>query len=249
MQKFGLIGFPLSHSFSKKYFTEKFIRESILNASYELFPIENIAILPELLRSEPLLSGLNVTIPYKQQVMPFLDELSPVVKEINACNCIKIENGKLIGYNTDVIGFEISLKKKLKPGHKKALILGTGGAAKAVEFVLKKNGIEYLQVSRNKSNDAISYNELNDEILASHHLIINTTPLGMFPEIDQAPPLSYTKIGSSHYLFDLVYNPSETLFLKQGRLLGADTENGADMLIDQAEASWDIWNAEFTKSI
>lgn len=246
MQKFGLIGFPLSHSFSKKYFTEKFLRESILNASYELFPIENINILPDLLRSEPLLCGLNVTIPYKQQVMPFLDELSPVVKEINACNCIKIENGKLVGYNTDVIGFEISLKKKLKPHHKKALILGTGGAAKAVEFVLRKNGIDYLQVSRNKSDDAISYNELDNEILSSHHLIINTTPLGMFPEIDKAPPISYTKIGASHYLFDLVYNPSETLFLKQGRLLGAATENGADMLIDQAEASWDIWNGKFS---
>ena len=178
MQKFGLIGFPLSHSFSKKYFTEKFLRESILDVSYELFPIENIDILPDLLRSEPLLCGLNVTIPYKQQVMPFLDELSPVVKEINACNCIKIENGKLIGYNTDVIGFEISLKKKLKPHHKKALILGTGGAAKAVEFVLRKNGIDYLQVSRNKSDDAISYNELDNEILSNHHLIINTTPLG-----------------------------------------------------------------------
>ena len=249
MQKFGLIGFPLSHSFSKKYFTEKFLRESILNVSYELFPIENIDILPDLLRSEPLLCGLNVTIPYKQQVMPFLDELSPVVKEINACNCIKIENGKLIGYNTDVLGFEISLKKKLKPHHKKALILGTGGAAKAVEFVLRKNGIDYLQVSRNKSDDAISYNELDNEILSSHHLIINTTPLGMFPEIDKAPPISYTKIRASHYLFDLVYNPSETLFLKHGRLLGADTENGADMLIDQAEASWDIWNAKSSERI
>jgi len=249
MQKFGLIGFPLSHSFSKKYFTEKFLRESILNVSYELFPIENIDILPDLLRSEPLLRGLNVTIPYKQQVMPFLDELSPVVKEINACNCIKIENGKLIGYNTDVIGFEISLKKKLKLHHKKALILGTGGAAKAVEFVLRKNGIDYLQVSRNKSDDAISYTELDNEILSSHHLIINTTPLGMFPEIDKAPPISYTVIGASHYLFDLVYNPSETLFLKHGRQLGADTENGADMLIDQAEASWDIWNAKSSERI
>jgi shikimate dehydrogenase len=249
MQKFGLIGFPLSHSFSKKYFTEKFLRESILNVSYELFPIENIDILPDLLRSEPLLRGLNVTIPYKQQVMPFLDELSPVVKEINACNCIKIEKGKLIGYNTDVIGFEISLKKKLKPHHKKALILGTGGAAKAVEFVLRKNGIDYLQVSRNKSDDAISYTELDNEILSNHHLIINTTPLGMFPEIDKAPPISYTVIGASHYLFDLVYNPSETLFLKHGRLLGADTENGADMLIDQAEASWDIWNAKSSDRI
>lgn len=246
MQKFGLIGFPLSHSFSKKYFTEKFLRESILDVSYELFPIESIMLLPDLLRSEPLLRGLNVTIPYKQQVMPILDEVSAVVKEINACNCIKIENGKLIGYNTDVIGFEISLKKKLKPHHKKALILGTGGAAKAVEFVLRKNGIEYIQVSRNKSEAAISYSDLDNEIISDHHLIVNTTPLGMYPEIENAPPISFKKIGASHYLFDLVYNPSETLFLKQGRLLGAATENGADMLIDQAEASWDIWNGKYS---
>ena len=242
MKKYGLIGFSLSHSFSKKYFTEKFGKEAISNSSYELFPLENIEMLPHLLDAEPMLHGLNVTIPYKQEVMQFLDILSPVVEEINACNCIKIVEGKLIGYNTDVIGFEKSLKKKLKIHHNHAIILGTGGAAKAVEYVLRKNGIPYIQVSRNKSEAAISYEELTPEIISRHNLIINTTPLGMYPEVDFAPDIPYASIGESHYLFDLVYNPSETLFLKQGRIQGADTENGADMLIDQAEASWEIWN-------
>lgn len=242
MKKYGLIGYPLSHSFSKKYFTEKFIRESITNITYELFPFENINMLPDLLIAEPNLHGLNVTIPYKQDVLKFLDVLSPVVKEINACNCIKIIDGKLIGFNTDVIGFEKSLKKKLKIHHNRAIILGTGGAAKAVEFVLRKLEIPYIQVSRNKSESAISYEELSPEIIASHTLIINTTPLGMFPAIDESPAIPYEYITNSHYLFDLVYNPSETVFLKKGRLQGADTENGADMLVDQAEASWEIWN-------
>jgi shikimate dehydrogenase len=242
MKKYGLIGFPLSHSFSKKYFTEKFNCEGIKNASYELFPFENIDMLPDLIKAEPNLYGLNVTIPYKQEVLRFLDVLSPVVKEINACNCIKIVEGKLIGFNTDVIGFEKSLKKKLKIHHRQAIILGTGGAAKAVEFVLRKLGISYIQVSRIKSEYAISYKELTSEIIATHNLIINTTPLGMYPSIDESPAIPYEYISNSHYLFDLVYNPSETVFLKKGRVQGADTENGADMLVDQAEASWEIWN-------
>jgi shikimate dehydrogenase len=242
MKKYGLIGYPLTHSFSKKYFSEKFDREAISNVTYELFPIENIGFLPDLLNAEPMLHGLNVTIPYKQEVMKFLDVLSPVVKEINACNCIKIVEGKLIGFNTDVIGFEKSLKKKLKIRHNQAIILGTGGAAKAVEYVLRKNGISYLQVSRNKSETAISYEELTPEIISTHNLIVNTTPLGMYPAIDYAPAIPYGAISSSHYLFDLVYNPAETVFLKKGKMHGADTENGADMLVDQAEASWEIWN-------
>jgi shikimate dehydrogenase len=242
MKKYGLIGYPLTHSFSKKYFSEKFDREAISNVTYELFPIENIGFLKDLLNAEPMLHGLNVTIPYKQEVMKFLDVLSPVVKEINACNCIKIVEGKLIGFNTDVIGFEKSLKKKLKIHHKQAIILGTGGAAKAVEYVLRKNGISYLQVSRNKSETAISYEELTPEIISTHNLIVNTTPLGMYPAIDDAPAIPYGAISSSHYLFDLVYNPAETVFLKKGKMHGADTENGADMLVDQAEASWEIWN-------
>lgn len=243
MKKYGLIGYPLSHSFSKKYFTEKFILESINDVVYDIYPLENIIELPGLLKREPSLCGLNVTIPYKEQVISYLDEMSPVVEKIGACNCIKIEDGKLIGHNTDVLGFERSLLKKLKPSHSAALVLGTGGAAKAVQYVLDKHGISFLQVSRSKSANTISYEELDNEIISTHLLIINTTPLGMYPNTESAPPIPYEFIGDSHYLFDLVYNPVKTMFLKNGELQGAQTENGSDMLVDQAEGSWAIWNS------
>jgi shikimate dehydrogenase len=240
---FGLIGFPLSHSFSKRYFTEKFLRENIAQNSYELYPLSAISELPQLLKSNPLLEGLNVTIPYKEQVLYYLDELSPVVQETGACNCIRIKDGKLTGYNTDVIGFEETLSRKLQPHHKRALVLGTGGAAKAVHYVLKQKSISFTQVGRKKSNDVIDYESLTPEIMAEHTLIINTTPLGMYPNVDFAPAIPYTSLGASHYLYDLVYNPGKTLFLKRGEEKGAITENGADMLVIQAEASWDIWNS------
>ena len=243
MKKYGLIGYPLSHSFSKKYFTDKFILESIKDVVYDIYPLENINELPDLLTSEPSLCGLNVTIPYKEQVISFLDEMSPVVKKIGACNCIKIEHGKLIGHNTDVLGFERSLLKKLKPTHSAALVLGTGGASKAVQYVLDKQGISFLQVSRSKSPNTISYGELDKEIISNHLLIINTTPLGMYPNTESAPPIPYEWIGDSHYLFDLVYNPVKTMFLKKGEQQGAEIENGSDMLVDQAEGSWAIWNS------
>lgn len=243
MKKYGLIGYPLSHSFSKKYFTEKFILESINDVVYDIYPLENIIELPGLLKREPSLCGLNVTIPYKEQVISYLDEMSPVVEKIGACNCIKIEDGKLIGHNTDVLGFERSLLKKLKPSHSAALVLGTGGAAKAVQYVLDKHGISFLQVSRSKSANTISYEELDNEIISTHLLIINTTPLGMYPNTESAPPIPYEFIGDSHYLFDLVYNPVKTMFLKNGEQQGAQTENGSDMLVDQAEGSWAIWNS------
>lgn len=243
MKKYGLIGYPLSHSFSKKYFTEKFILESIKDVVYDIYPLENINELPGLLKQEPSLYGLNVTIPYKEQVIPYLDDMSPVVAEIGACNCIKIEDGKLIGHNTDVLGFELSLLKKLKPSHGAALVLGTGGASKAVQYVLNKHSISFLQVSRTKSANSISYEELDNEIISTHLLIINTTPLGMYPNTESAPPIPYELIGNSHYLFDLVYNPVKTMFLKKGELQGAEIENGSDMLVDQAEGSWAIWNA------
>ena len=243
MKKYGLIGYPLSHSFSKKYFTEKFILESIKDVVYDIYPLENINELPGLLKQEPSLYGLNVTIPYKEQVIPYLDDMSPVVAEIGACNCIKIEDGKLIGHNTDVLGFELSLLKKLKPSHGAALVLGTGGASKAVQYVLNKHSISFLQVSRTKSTNSISYEELDNEIMSTHLLIINTTPLGMYPNTESAPPIPYELIGNSHYLFDLVYNPVKTMFLKKGELQGAEIENGSDMLVDQAEGSWAIWNA------
>lgn len=240
--KYGLIGYPLSHSFSKKYFTEKFERESIEGRIYELFPIETIAELPSLLRQEPLLQGLNVTIPYKEQVIPFLDEQSDVVKEIQACNCIAVRDGKLIGYNTDVLGFEKTLERKLLSTHQRALVLGTGGAAKAVHYVLKKKGIDYLEVSRHASDTTITYDNINQKILSTHTLIINTTPLGMYPNVEEAPRLPYDLLTPEHYLYDLVYNPAKTKFLLEGEQRGTLIENGADMLVIQAEASWDIWN-------
>ncbi len=243
MRKFGLIGYPLGHSFSGKYFREKFHHESIEDCVYSNYEIPSISALSDILK-DPELKGLNVTIPYKETVVQFLHKKDQVVEEIAACNCINILNGELAGYNTDVIGFENSLKEKLIITDKRALILGTGGSSKAVAWVLKKTGIEYLLVSRNKSlhGSRITYEELNREILESHSLIINTTPVGMHPKTEVYPPIPYQWIGPGHYLFDLVYNPSKTLFLEKGELAGARTKNGADMLAIQAEASWDIWN-------
>jgi shikimate dehydrogenase len=245
MRKFGLIGFPLGHSFSGNYFREKFYRESIEGCVYSNYEIPSISALPDILK-DPELHGLNITIPYKESVISFLHKKDRVVEEISACNCIKILNGELTGYNTDVIGFENSLKEKLKTEDRCALILGTGGSSKAVAWVLKKKGIEYLFVSRNKSfqNNLITYDHVNREILESHSLIINTTPLGMHPKTEFYPPIPYQWIGEEHYLFDLVYNPAKTLFLEKGERAGARTKNGADMLAIQAEASWDIWNAQ-----
>jgi shikimate dehydrogenase len=243
MQEFGLIGYPLSHSFSKKFFTEKFAKEEI-NAAYELYPLTAIEEVSQLVNTKKDLHGLNVTIPYKKQVIQYLAESSAEVKEMLACNCIKIVDGKMIGYNTDVVGFEKSLVKQLKPYHNKALILGTGGAAAAVEFVLRKLKIEYLFVSRNKDHNAkaITYNEVSETLLSEHLLIINTTPLGMYPKVDECPDLPYQYLSSKHYLYDLVYNPAETLFLIKGKERGAIIKNGEEMLILQAEESWRIWN-------
>ena len=244
MRNFGLIGYPLSHSFSKAYFTQKFGLENIA-AVYENYPIPSIEAFPELLRQHPSLEGINVTIPYKEAVLPFLDSVSEVVKKTGACNCIRIRNGKLEGFNTDVLGFEKSLLKSLKPGHNKALVLGTGGASKAVQFVLDKLGISFTVISRKADPAAgiISYDQLDPELQQSSRLWINTTPLGMYPDVDSCPPLDYNLLGPDHYLYDLVYNPAETLFLKNGKQRGAITENGHDMLLIQAEEGWKIWNA------
>lgn len=242
MRAFGLIGFPLGHSFSKKYFGDKFEREGIAGNAYELFPLEQIHQLEDLLASNPDLVGLNVTIPYKEQVIPYLDSMSPVVEEIGACNCIHIQEGRLMGHNTDVIGFSRSLLPQLKPHHKQALILGTGGSSKAVAYTMKELGIPFLQVSRTPADGMISYEEIDQRMLESHTLLINTTPVGMFPDIAKAPAIPYEFIGADHYLFDLVYNPERTRFLQEGALRGAAVENGSDMLVIQAEASWEIWN-------
>jgi shikimate dehydrogenase len=242
MRLFGLIGYPLSHSFSQKYFTEKFQREKLDDCRYEQFSIEDISQLTGILKKHPDLCGLNVTIPYKEQVLSYLQEKNDLVKQIKACNCISIKKGKLTGHNTDVMGFEQSLQAQLKPAHKKALILGTGGAAKAVEFVLHKLKIAYKYVSRKPSARSYSYEQLTPAIIAANTLIINTTPLGMYPAITEAPPIPYESLTPAHYLFDLIYNPAKTLFLQKGEEKGAAIQNGLDMLIIQAEESWKIWN-------
>ncbi len=242
MRQFGLIGYPLSHSFSKKYFSDKFAKDDLQHCSYENYPIPSITELPALIANHSSLEGLNITIPYKEQVIPYLSQQSTVVQEIGACNCIKIQNGRLMGYNTDVIGFERSMTSRLAPHHKNALILGTGGAAKAVEYVLRKLSLQYRYVSRTPSPAALAYEAITPAVLADYTLIINTTPLGMFPNIQQMPPLPYYALGAGHYLYDLVYNPEKTLFLQMGEQQGAVIKNGQDMLLIQADESWKIWN-------
>ena len=252
MRQFGLIGYPLSHSFSQKFFTEKFLKENIVNAQYDNFPIASIESFDALWKEHPSLEGLNVTIPYKKEVIAFLQHSSPVVQAIKACNCIRKFNNELYGYNTDVIGFEKSLLPFLKAHHTHALILGTGGASAAVQWVLQKLNIQYQVVSR-KSNTieentelkaSLSYDQLSNSIIESHTLIINTSPLGMFPNVNEAPPIAYDAITEQHHLYDLVYNPVETLFMKNGLAKGATVQNGLAMLHIQAEESWAIWNAK-----
>lgn len=248
---YGLIGYPLSHSFSKKYFTEKFEKEKITNAEYELYSIENINLFPDLLATNKELVGINVTIPYKESVMPFLDELNEIAKGIGAVNCIKIirnnnDKPKLIGYNTDAYGFQQSIKPFLEIQHEKALILGTGGASKAVAYVLKSIGIEVYFVSRTKNENSktntLTYTELNEHTINAFKLIVNTSPIGTYPNINEAPNIPYQFISNKHLLYDLVYNPSETEFLKRGKSQGATVVNGLSMLQLQAEEAWNIWN-------
>lgn len=242
MRLFGLIGYPLSHSFSKRYFTVKFENEGIVGCVYELFPLPTVEALLPLLQKYPELEGLNVTIPYKQQVLAYLDE-SKIPEGLNACNCINISGGRLTGYNTDITGFELSLKPLLKSWHTKAMVLGNGGAAAAVVFVLKKLGIDFEIVSRKKhDHSTLTYRDINKKIIAECSLIINTTPLGMEPNINSCPDIPYPFLTDKHLLFDLVYNPSKTLFLQKGEERGATIKNGEEMLVLQAEESWRIWN-------
>ncbi|MCB9361577.1 MAG: shikimate dehydrogenase [Flavobacteriales bacterium] len=243
MNLYGLIGHPLSHSFSKKYFTEKFEKEDITNSSYELFDIDAVEKVKSILELNTNLKGLNVTIPYKKSIIPFLTELSTEAKEIGAVNTIKIEGNKLIGHNTDYFGFKQSLKPFIEINHERALILGTGGASKAVAYALNSININCLFVSRNPKNDnEISYDDINEYVIKHHQIIVNTTPIGTFPNIDERPNLDYNLITPSHLLYDLVYNPSETVFLKEGKEHGAITLNGYQMLQLQAEKAWEIWN-------
>ncbi len=255
IKQFGLIGNPLTHSFSKKYFKDKFEKENIFNCIYDLYPLEHINQLPELIANTPNLCGLNVTIPYKESVIPFLNDLNETAKVVAAVNCIKIisstnnQSPILKGYNTDVIGFKQSIKPFLETQHERALILGTGGASKAVAHVLKEIGIDcyFVTQTKNEKNKAFSnlftYEELNQYIINSFKLIINTTPVGMFPNVNDAPNIPYEYISPSHLLYDLVYNPIETEFLKRAKQFGASTVNGLSMLHLQAEAAWRIWNS------
>jgi len=244
MQRYGLIGYPLGHSFSKRFFTEKFENEHI-DAIYESFPIENIQKFTEL-TAEVELNGLNVTIPYKEQVISFLDELDENASEIGAVNVIQFIRSNntltLKGFNTDAIGFEVSVSPYLKPHHTKALILGTGGASKAIKFVLEKSGIETKYVSRTPAADRLTYSDLNKQLMDDYTLIVNASPLGTFPKVDECPAIPYQFLNAKHLLFDVVYNPAETLFLKKGCEQGAVGLNGEQMLVEQALAAWKIWN-------
>jgi len=241
MRRFGLIGKSLSHSFSKDYFEKKFLELGI-EATYENFELSKIDQINQLLKDGNL-NGLNVTIPYKEAVIPYLDDIDPVAKEVGSVNTIAFMKGKSIGYNTDVIGFENSLKPFLEHGMDRALILGTGGAAKAVAYVMKKIGLDVLFVSRSPSGDnEISYNECNENAVRWHRLIVNTTPVGTMPHILEAPSISYEGITESHLLYDLIYNPAKTKFLLEAEKRGASIQNGLSMLKIQAEKSWDIWN-------
>lgn len=245
MKKYGLIGYPLGHSFSKNFFNEKFHSENI-PAEYVNFEIPTIQELPAVLLANPDLAGLNVTIPYKEQVIPFLDESDKDAAAIGAVNVIKIVRQKnktqLIGYNSDVIGFTQSIEPLLEPQHKKALILGTGGASKAIAYGLQKLGLEYTFVSRTARPGMLTYAQLTPAIMDEYKVIVNCTPVGMYPHANQYPDIPYECLTPNHLLYDLLYNPDTTLFMKKGADRGAVTKNGLEMLLLQAFGAWDIWN-------
>lgn len=245
MKLFGLIGYPLTHSFSKKFFSEKFDKEGIIDCHYELFELESIDQFPNLIKAHPNLLGLNVTIPYKETIMPYLADLDPSAQKVGAVNVIKNLDGKLIGFNSDYHGFKYSLDG-LRQGKviRQAVVLGTGGASKAVVAVLKDMGTDIMLVSRSAKGGAITYPELtNSDFFSKADLIVNTTPLGMYPEIAAAPAIPYEQIHEKTLAFDLIYNPATTEFLKLARLKGAKTQNGLEMLEQQALKSWEIWQA------
>lgn len=247
MKVYGLVGYPLSQSFSQKHFTQKFANENI-EAEYLNFSIESIGEFPEIVSETENISGLNITIPYKERVLAFLDQLDPIAKKVGAVNVVKFtndyENKILVGYNTDVVGFEQSLLPLLKTNHTTALILGTGGASKAVKYVLNKLGITYRFVTRKPARpDHLSYQQVTPDILKNTHLVINCTPLGMFPNVEGFPALPYNVVTNNHLFYDLIYNPAETLFLQNAKQHGASIKNGLEMLILQAEEAWKIWNS------
>lgn len=249
MIKLGLIGYPLGHSFSKNFYLSKFEAEGINHIDYDLYPIEHIEKFIPLLQKEIAFRGFNVTIPYKQTVMDYVDDLSQEAAAIQAVNCITIHRTTdklwLKGYNTDAYGFQKSLEPLLKPQHTSALVLGNGGAAKAVFYVLQKLHIPYHIVSRSKDNGDFTYHDLTADIIESNTLIINCSPVGTYPNIAECPEIPYEALSSQHLLYDLIYNPEETLFLKKGKEKGATIKNGYEMLVLQAEKNWEIWQSNF----
>jgi len=245
MDRYGLIGFPLKHSFSKDYFNNKFASEGI-DAEYVNFEISSIAELKTIIKNDPQLKGINVTIPYKEQVIPYLDQLNENARKIGAVNVIKIERKKkkikLSGFNSDIIGFKESIEPLLKPYHQRALVLGNGGAAKAVFYGLQQLGIEATYVSRQKTEEQmLVYSELTPEVMETHTIVVNCTPVGMWPNVDDCPAIPYQFLSDKHLLYDLLYNPDETLFMKKGKEQGAVVKNGLEMLLLQAFAGWNMW--------
>jgi len=245
MKTFGLIGKSLAHSFSKKYFEEKFLKENINGVAYHNFELPEISQINKILEEHKNIRGFNITNPYKEEILPFLNEISEEAKSIGAVNCVKVKDGTLIGYNTDAFGFATSIKPFLEPAHGKALVLGSGGAAKAVAYALEKTGVEVYFVSRKKLQGRyFGYDQLNEIVFKGFKLIVNTTPLGMYPNEKDCPDLPFEWINESHFCYDLIYNPAETVFLEKSRKQGAKTMNGYGMLQLQAEKSWEIWNRD-----
>jgi len=243
MKIFGLIGKNIAYSFSQKYFLDKFQKEKINDCLYKNFDIPNSTYFPQIIKKNKNLKGLNITIPYKQEIIPYLDKLSRKAEEIGAVNCVKItKKNKLKGYNTDIYGFKKTLLPLLQPHHTHALILGKGGAAKAVAYTLTKLNIHYKYVSRNPQESDFSYHDLSKNVILQHTLLINCTPLGTFPDIEDFPKINYSNLSNKHLAFDLIYNPIQSKFLRLAKENGATTKNGYDMLVFQAEKSWEIWN-------
>lgn len=241
MDKYGIIGYPLGHSFSRAFFTEKFQREHI-DAEYVNFEIPSADMLPGIVQTNPNLRGLNVTLPHKEAVIPMLDELSDGAKEIGAVNVIRVRDGRLKGFNSDIIGFMDSIRPLLKPWHRHALVLGTGGASRAIRVGLQRLGIQWTYVSRTPAPGRLTYADLTAELMEHYQVIVNCSPVGMFPHVDACPDIPYQLLTDRHLLYDLVYNPQETLFLKRGAERGAAVKNGLEMLHLQALASWRFWN-------
>ncbi|MBR7051855.1 MAG: shikimate dehydrogenase [Bacteroidaceae bacterium] len=244
MEQYGLIGYPLGHSFSRRFFNEEFFPEHGIEAEYLNFEIPEADGLLEVVRTHPLLRGLNCTIPHKQAIIPLLDEISPEAREIGAVNVIRIRDGRLKGFNSDIIGFMDSLRPLLRPHHRRALVLGSGGASKAVWAGLLRLGLEPMQVSRKAGDGVLSYEMLTPEVMADCTVVVNCSPVGMFPHVDECPAIPYELLSGRHLLYDLVYNPLDTLFMQRGRERGATVKNGLEMLRLQALASWKFWHSE-----